>query len=269
MKTPYEFLQAIRDGKDVPWNKGVQLLARRGVKPARLNRIFEPDSSFDTKTSVQVLDWEAFEALCSQFPAPVEVTNRQSATEAGDSHRKSVTGSMLTLFKPGWPEPRAAVCWDGVEWTGLPEPEQHLLLVENLENFLRPNETLDLALTRCGLNVPADQVMLAFGSGNAAAKACNALFYQHFMSVNCLFDVDLGGIQIWQNIKQLLVIRDMPVRFLVPENIADLLQQSRRKLSQDERQQLKALHEQCPELRSLIAMMYKSHRKLEQETYLD
>ncbi|WP_133060535.1 hypothetical protein [Parendozoicomonas haliclonae] len=73
-------------------------------------------------------------------------------------------------------------------------------------------------------------------SGKAAAKACITRFYQYFISVNCLFDVDLAGIQIWQNIEQWSAGSDLAVHCL---------------------------------FRLLIALMYKSRRKLEQETYLD
>ncbi|MRI31684.1 hypothetical protein EOPP23_01575 [Endozoicomonas sp. OPT23] len=269
MKNPYEFLKAIEDGKPVPWKKGVSVLTKEGIKPGQLTTVILPDSLYDDKTTVQIIDQDAFLRLKSRFPEPVAVSDRATASLAGDSHAKAVTGSMLTLDKSSWLEPRVAVCRNGLQWSALPEPHEHLLLVENLENFLRVEETLSLAIERCGLDEKRDQITLAFGSGNAAAKACNALFYQHFDSVNCLFDVDAGGIQIYQNIKKLLADSTVPVRFLVPENVSSLLEQSRRKLPDDERQKLKAFSEENPELRSLIAIMRQSHRKLEQETYLD
>ena len=269
MNKPHELLQAIQNGELVSWEKVRKVFAREQIKPSRLMTVFQPDSLYDTKTRVQIIDQEEFLRLKNLFPAPVDIVDRPTASIAGNSHARAVTGSMLTLDKPSWPEPKVAICRDGLHWSVQPEAGEHLLLVENLENFIRSKETLALAIERCEMSASFDRITLGFGSGNAASKACNALFYRNFVSVNCLFDVDLGGIQIYQNIKKSLVDSGTPVRFLVPDTIDVLLEQSRRKLPNSERQKLKAVFEEYPELRPLIASMYQSHRKLEQETYLD
>ncbi len=269
MKTVYEYLLAIQDARKVDWEKLLQILTKSGIKPGTTSRILSPQSQYDPKTLIDVLDAEAFTRWLERFPPPVNVVDRVSAAQAGDSHTRSVTGSLLNVFRLDWAEPRTAVSWDGKDWSQRPDPGTHLLLVENLENFLRPKETLNLVIKQCGMVDSPDKVTLAFGSGNAASKACHLFYYQHFASVNCLFDLDVGGIQIYENIKALLAPLMMKPRFLIPDNVESRLQSSQWPLSAEDRTKIFNAQVTSPELAPLLKLMHEKRKKLEQETYLD
>ncbi|WP_155163095.1 toprim domain-containing protein [Sansalvadorimonas verongulae] len=271
MKSAFEYLLAIHEGRPVHWVKCCRLLTNKthGLKPGQLSRIFSPRSDYEATTVVDILDQDAFDVLRERFPEPVLVVDRPSASMAGNSHGKPVSGSLLNIYRPDWAEPRTAVSWDGAVWSPEPEQDIHLLLVENLENFLRPRETLELTIQQCGLTVNADKILLVYGSGNAASKACNGLYYRQFLSVNCLFDLDVGGLGIYENIKAMPELQSHTLRFLVPDNVQARLQASRWKLTASERTKIFQAQSAHPELSELLRVMYTSHKKLEQETYLN
>lgn len=269
MKKPNEFLSAIRNGQEIDWDNFLQVMGKNDIKPSTICKIFNQTSPFAKKTAIRIEDEEGCKSLEKQFPQSIDVIDRVAAAHAGDSHQVAVDGSLLILHKASWKQPQVAVSWDGLFWDPLPEPNLHIVIVENMQNFLRFHETILFIRTFCGLNVPEESILLIYGAGNAAVKPCNSEYYRHFASINCLFDIDKGGVKTYNSLKKLLAPVDIPLTFLTPKDISKRLENSRQWLNDDELRYIHAAKNKHPELESMLNHMYHSRKKLEQETYLE
>ena len=269
MKKPHEFLTAISENRELNWQAFLDAMAKEKVLPGAVCRVFTPLSVYAKTTRVTITSPRDFQELRDRFPESLPIVGRISASAAGDSHLKPVDGSLFVVYNLHWPHPQVAVSWSGGDWTPWPEPHQHLVIVENMQNFLRFRDTLALLRTRCGLDVAAESILLAFGSGNACTKSCNAQYYVRFASVNCLFDLDCGAIKIYSALKNLLAPHKVHPRFLVPDDVSERLARSKWHLSHEERTVIYQACVRHPELSKVLAHMYHSHKKLEQETYLE
>lgn len=269
MKQPGELLTEIRRGRKIDWETLLKVMGRNGVAPSTLCLILEKESSISQKCTLRILDETAFQALESRFPPPVEITDRVSAAVAGDSHKVTVDGNILVVNQSPWKQPQVAVCWNGKTWSPLPQEGMHLLIVENLQNFLRIEDTLDTAYRLCNLQVHDKAIVIAYGAGNAATKTCNGNYYKNFSSINCLFDLDLGGIQTYATLKKQLAPFDIKPRFLFPNDVEERLRRSRFMLTDEERRKIHLAKANHPEIKALLEKMYHLQKKLEQETYLE
>lgn len=268
MKEPHEYLKAIRIGQKIDWEGFLRDMGKHGIQPRTICRIFNQKSPFAKNTGVRIEDEDGCKSLELRFPQPIQVIDRVTAAAAGDSHQVAVDGSMLIVQQATWNHPQVAVSWDGIGWTPLPKPNLHLVIVENMQNFLRLGETLSLIKALCDFGEHQDSILLAYGAGNAAAKPCNVQYYCNFASVNCLFDLDRGGIRTYGTLKRLLEPLGKQPTFLVPNDVHNRLDQSRWWLNDDELQFIHAAKKDYPELQQLLSYMHHSKKKLEQETYL-
>ena len=85
--------------------------------------------------SVAIIDTAAFDSLLLQYPLQ-PVIDRVSASIAGNSHRQRVSGSLLSILPWQHSFPQLVLfAQDGTYKTVFPL-HHHLLVVENMENFL-------------------------------------------------------------------------------------------------------------------------------------
>lgn len=267
MKKPYEFLEALRAQKPLNWNRFVQVMSKHGISPKVICYAFSPDSNDAALTSVCIQDLEVYHHLLQQFQ-PVTAHTRIDAALAGNSHQVPVEGSLIVLQEHEQANSYVALSRDGLNWTPLPGPQQHLVLIENMQNFLCSQETFSFLYKKCGFSDSPSNTLLAYGAGNAATKACHTFFYQKFSSISCLFDMDLGGITIYASIKKLLVSSEVRLSFLIPQDLDLRLKRSRCFLSEQERCTLYQFALDHPELEPAISLMLITQKKLEQEVYL-
>src|SRR5690554_1626053 len=193
----HDFLAAIESGISIDWQRFVQVMRKAGVEPGAIKRMLEPVSNYAKKTTVQIIDQQAFDNLKQLYFPTLVVNDRISAALAGDSHQVAVAGSMLVIQHSGWQHPQVALSRDGAHWHPRPDNEQHLVIIENMQNFLHLESSLQFIMQQCQLNVSPDNIIFAYGAGNAASKACHQHYYSQFSAIHCLFDIDLGGVQIY------------------------------------------------------------------------
>jgi len=269
MRKPHEFLSAIRAGIPIEWHRLLNVMSKNDIPPGTLILCLAPESRLTQRTQVRIVDESLFTDIESQFPSPTPITDRVSASHTGKSHSQSVEGNALMIQYHPWQKPEVAVSWDGRRWSPPPPENTSLVIVENLQNFLRYRETLDLITADCDIEDQPEQLILAFGAGNAAAKVCNLSYYRQFRNVYTLFDLDMGGVKTYANLKSLLGPADMTPRFLAPRNFEQYLERSQWHLTQDERSAVYLARGKHPELAPLLTCMYTKGKKLEQETYLE
>jgi hypothetical protein len=140
-----------------------------------------------------------------------------------------------------------------------------ILLVENLENFIALQATIDL-LVSWGIDIKPHQLDIVFGAGNQITNQLHNSFLRQYRRVYCLFDLDPGGIRMFCSL--LSQLSSESLCFVLPVDLESRLQKSELHLSAEERTELLRYTGQAPEIDLLINQLRVSQRKLEQETYL-
>lgn len=259
------YLQKIESGKPINFEAFERELERHGYGLISLRSTFVADLIEKRKYQVRVIDTERFELLKREFAISGR-DDRVGAALDGNSHKTKVSGSILAIRSLAAPHPQMVMFTAG-DWY-YPAPLQaKALLVENLENFLDIESTLAL-LPKCGVNDPFEQFDVVFASGNQINNRLHAGFLGRYEAVHCLFDADAGGLTMFRSLRKMLA-GSAPVSFLYPNDIAERIEASRYRLTEEERTDLLRHIGESAATDQLIGHMHKHGRALEQETYLN
>lgn len=256
------YLDKIAQSKPINYAVFEKLLGELGYSERQTRSLFSVDLVGTKSYQVHVLDEKGFQLLQLRHGGG-HYTNRLSAALAGDSHRVSVSGACLLLRSQSEPHPQV-VLFDGTEWHSKVVLSTSALLVENLENFLAFEKTLQL-LPDCGWT-PSNSVDVLYAAGNQITHAILQPFLCCYSEINCLFDPDLGGIHMFRTLHQRMPQHSM--LFLYPKDIEERLIASNRLLKAEDREELIEYLGFNDEVDSLIKILRKTKRSLEQETYL-
>lgn len=252
-------------GEPVDWVKVKRRLLKKGHSAQTLNHAFRPIVGFGLVV-VEVVDASLAKSLLSTIVRIDAKDSRVGATRKGDSHRAKTSAGLLTVLPAGQSHPRTVVCRGG-DWLADFELTKSLLIIENIELFLRAEEVLGFLSNHCDIPVDLGSLDIAFGAGNGIASAHNQGYLEAYGQVLCLFDVDLGGLEIHRNVCRLLRKNDIP--FIIPMDLERRLRLSTRRLEPD---MVSALSQFCPNTPRLAAiqqLMLIHYTSLEQEAYLN
>lgn len=257
------YLSDIQSGKLINFPVFCNELAKKQISELTIREVFTAALVKPKRYRITVLDQKVFEAMCQRFQMSAS-DNRVSAALSGNSHRASVGGSYLLLRTLLAPHP--VVVWFEAEEVVCPiETADTVLLVENLENFIALQATIDL-LVSWGVDIKRDQLDVVFGAGNQVTNQLHMPFLRRYSRVYCLFDLDPGGIRMFCSLLNQLA--PGALCFIFPVDLERRLQKSEWHLSTEERTELMRYTGQSPEIDILINQLRDSKRKLEQETYL-
>lgn len=258
----YNYLTKIQHGHPVNLDPLIAKLVSAGVLRTEISAIISGAKLGKAKYNVTVLDRDAFNQLIVRFQ-PSEAGGRVGAAVDGNSHRVAVSESLLMFRSAAHRHPVVAVTEDG-RWL-LPRPLGSVgVIVENLENFLRFEETLPFIANL--LSGVSGEIELVFGSGNQVTNKLNASLLSEFSQLYCLFDVDMGGLRMFATLVALLP--NNPPVFLAPPDVRERIGRSKSLLTDQQRQEIIKYQHLSHETDQLIRFMRDSSRVLEQETYL-
>lgn len=258
------YLSDIQSGGLINYPVFCKELIKRQVSELTIREAFSAELVKPKRFRITVLDPKIFEEICLRFQMH-ESGSRVSAAMSGDSHRASVSGSYLLMRTIS--EPHPVVVWFDADKVVCPaETADSVLLVENLENFIALQATLDL-LVNWGIDIQCSQLDVVFGAGNQVTNQLHMPFLRRYRRVYCLFDLDPGGIRMFCSL--LSQLEQDSLLFILPVDIEDRLQKSEWYLSAEERTELLRYIDKSPEVDTLINQLRASQRKLEQETYLN
>lgn len=260
--TIHGYLCKIQSRQPINFDVLIAKLVAAGVVREDISCTFSAKKLTKNSYCVDVLIPTSFDELLARFK-PSDVGGRVGAAIDGNSHRVGVSESLLMFRSTQHRHPVVAMTEAGV-WV-LPRGLGSIgVIVENLENFLRIDETLPFV---AGLlpGVTRD-IELIFGAGNQITNKLNAAVLSQFSALYCLFDVDMGGLRMLASLKDLLP--NKPPMFLVPSDVQARLEQSKYALTSQQRQDIIKYQSLSPETDQLIHFMRDSSRVLEQETYL-
>lgn len=258
-----KYLIKIKSGKPINFDRFCLLLNESGYDNQTLLSIFSTEKISSTNYRVQIIDDEKFNELQTAFPEHV-IKSRVSAALAGNSHKHPVSRSMIIL----WPYRQIhpiVILNDSNKITTPISLSRRLLIIENQENFLQKDLTLAF-LKRQFPDFDDDAVDIAWGSGNAISNRLNKNFFNQYQRIDCLLDLDIGGLKIFANIYELT--SHPRLSFLLPPIADELLKKSNLDLQAENLPDLRNLREKYPPISPVIELMVKHKKMLEQEIYL-
>lgn len=259
----YKYLTYIKSGKPVNFDCFKKQLAQHGVNEQTVLEIFSTDKLSRTSYLVSILDQHRFNQFLIDFPEHA-VTDRVSAAQAGNSHKHRVSKAMIVLWSELLDHP-VVVLNDGDQITTPVSLSKRLLIIENQENFVQKQQTLDF-LQQQFPDFKRTNLDIVHGAGNAICNRLNKAFFSQYQQIDCLLDLDIGGLEIFTNLVNLT--RHEKLNFLLPPCAGQLLKTSKIPLLEKHLLMLRKYHKQCPLLQPAIEMMLKHGKMLEQELYL-
>lgn len=262
MKT-FKYLENIKSGKPVNFDCFCKQLHKQGYDSQTIFKIFSTQKIAKLSYHVSIIDEDRFAQLQVDFPE-YTITNRVSAALAGDSHKHQVSQAMIILWSNQQSHP--VVVLNDVN--GIKAPVtlgQRLLVIENQENFVQKNETV-VFLKRQFPDFNDEALDIAWGSGNAISNRLNKAFFNRYQHIDCLLDLDIGGLTTFANICELTA--HPRISFLLPPCADEKLKNSKIDLQNEHLQALRKFRENYPLLKPAIELMIHHKKMLEQEIYL-
>ncbi|HIL04032.1 MAG TPA: hypothetical protein EYG05_06125 [Candidatus Thioglobus autotrophicus] len=259
----YKYLNKIKFGERLNFESFRKQLLKQGFDDKTVFKIFETKRTSRSSYLVKVLDQELFAQLLIDFPEHI-IKDRVSASNAGDSHRHRVSQAMIILWSAQSNHP--IVVLNNADKINSPVTlSKRLLIIENQENFIQKKRTLRF-LQQQFSDFNDDNLDIAHGSGNAISNRLNKTFFNHYQQIDCLLDLDMGGLEIFKNLINLT--QHPNLNFLLPPCADTLLKQSKIQLQEDHLINLRQYHKEYSVLRPAIELISKHKKMLEQELYL-
>jgi hypothetical protein len=259
----YKYLNKIKSGETLNFDSFKKQLLKQGIDDKAIFTIFKTERKSRTNYLVEVLDQALFSQLLVDYPEH-KIEDRVSAAKAGNSHRHVVSQAMVIL----WPAQKnhPIVVLNNADNINSPVTlAKRLLIIENQENFIQKQQTLRF-LQQQFTDFNDKELDIALGAGNAITNRLNKSFFNQYQQIDCLLDLDMGGLEIFKNLINLT--QHPKLNFLLPACAGKLLQQSKIHLKEDQLISLRQYYKQYPLLRPVIKLISKHKKMLEQELYL-
>lgn len=259
----FKYLENIKFGKPINFDSFCKQLHKQGYDSQTILKIFSTQKIAKSSYQVSIIDQERFALFQTDFPE-YTITNRVSAAQAGDSHKHPVSQSMIIL----WPSEQSHPVVVLNDVNGIKSSValgQRLLIIENQENFVQKHESL-VFLKNQFPDFNDQALDIAWGSGNAISNCLNNAFFNHYQHIDCLLDLDIGGLTIFANICELT--SHPSISFLLPLCADEQLKNSKIDLQNEHLPVLRKFRENYPLLRPAIELMIHHKKMLEQEIYL-
>lgn len=258
-----KYLENIKSGRPINFDSFCKQLLRQEYDTQTILKIFSAKKISKSSYQVSIIDEDQFASLQSDFP-DYAITNRVSAAMAGDSHKHPVSQAMIIL----WPNQQSHPVVILNDVSGIKAPvtlSRRLLIIENQENFVQKDKSLAF-LKHQFPDFNDEALDIAWGSGNAISNRLNKAFFNHYQHIDCLLDLDIGGLTTFVNLCELT--SHPRINFLLPPCAAELLKQSRINLQNEHRSVLRKFRDNYPALQPAIELIVSHKKMLEQEIYL-
>ncbi len=143
----------------------------------------------------------------------------------------------------------------------------NVLIVENLENFLAFEKTVEFCHRFCGLTTPIDELEVIYGAGAQISNKHYRPFLGKFAKLWVLPDADAGGLDICKKLAVGLEGLVEPM-IMAPNDLVQRLSAQGQPFDESERGRLLQLTDSTPAIRDIAQLLLQVGKKLEQETYL-
>lgn len=138
------------------------------------------------------------------------------------------------------------------------------VIIENRQLFLNWTQTKVILETQCQFSSSNYDVI--FGSGNDISNSLHREFLSNYRKLYVCSDIDLGGTTIASNLIKLLP--DSLIEFVMPDDIEDRLNQVAGFIKPKTVSDIRHICANHAELDAVCKVITKTHKTLEQESYL-
>lgn len=212
---------------------------------------------------VQILSSELKDLL--QKMAGLNKDSRISLATQNLSHFQKTSGSLMLVRKAK--EHPFVIVFDGVVSFHKPahySPGTTCLIIENLENFLQIDKTLESLKNF----LPSDMSSLeiVFADGMAVANSYHGNYFSKFNKILLFLDLDLGGLNIAIAIHRL--IPEAVIEFIIAPNTPKVLEDVALLQSPETLKKIEALGQEHPFISDAAKLICKNRKTIEQEAFL-
>jgi hypothetical protein len=259
----FTYLNKIKSQQPINFDSFCKLLNKSDYDNQKILTIFKAEKLSRLNYQVSVINEQLFSQLVNNFPE-YTISDRITAAHAGNSHKHPVSQSIIILWS--YQQSHPVVILNNNDKINTPvNLGRHLLIIENQENFVQKQRTLDF-LKQQFPKFSDEQLDIAHGSGNSITNRLNKVFFNHYQQIDCLLDLDIGGLKIFTSLLNLT--HHSQLNFLLPLCADELLKNSKRELKHKHFSKLNKYINKYPSLHPAISLIKKHNKFLEQELYL-
>lgn len=176
---------------------------------------------------------------------------------------------VITIDAPGIPSyPPSFLKEQSLDIQAITEMERRevkdAVIIENRQLFLNWTQTKSFLETHCQFSSSNYDVI--FGSGNDISNSLHRKFLSNYRKLYVCSDIDLGGVAIASNLIKLLP--ESLIDFVMPDDIEDRLNQVASFIKSKTVSDIRHVCAHHVELDAVCKMITKTHKTLEQESYL-
>lgn len=249
------YLEKIKDGKPIPWGKFWDSIPHHKKNRADFNleKAGKSDSYLVTFVSGEAEEKYAVK----QGSSP-----RVSATLNGNSHKEKVSFASLISYTLDVSEFEVVLASDELGVTQAPRPFVDVIVIENKEVFFNRSSLGSLLEMH---NVSPIHPLVVLGNGKEIANSLLTPVLGKASKIYCFVDYDLGGLTIFDSLKNLYGDR---VAFCLYPELEELSPYLIKKPTKDNFRKTIDLCDKhkLPELKNLLLT---NSRFMEQESFLD
>jgi len=212
---------------------------------------------------VQVVSPELNDAL--QKIANLNSKSRASLATQNRSHATKVSGSIMVCRKEN--QHPYVISFDSYGYVHKPEDyvlSSICLVIENLENFLQIEKTLE-GLKRLMPN-SSDAVEVIWADGLAVANSLHKAYFSQFNEIVLFLDLDLGGLNIAVALQK--IVPNIPINFIVLPETVEVLANVVEMETAQVLKQVEDLGVENSFLRHAAQLICKHRKTIEQEAFL-
>lgn len=260
-------LEKVKKGHSLNWPSFYKHLLRQGISDILINEAMSVTRYSDKVYGVTITNRAAFKKI-EALSQPVVKESRAMASRSGNTHAVSVNGALLITMTEHSKDPCTYIF---TKDKPLPIPRQnHAVIIENLECFLNFKTIYQFMTQYCSISreiVRIEDIEFIYAAGNSISNYLIVPYLQQFSGeIFCLFDIDIGGLQIYRNLLNngLDLIH---THFVIPDDVVDRLEQSRRKATKAELAKLNKFLHISNQIDQLIVLIHHYQTTIEQESY--
>ncbi|MEZ7188533.1 DUF2220 family protein [Pseudoalteromonas sp. DY56-GL22] len=216
MKIYKRYLNAIKESAPLPLFVFKDWCSKQlDIDNELFSKIFNVTNSISTKHYlVSIKDTSLYEQYFSRF----EYSSNDEKVEAtlhGDSKKGKIDGGVLNFKHHYFDQHGISICFRNTK-TGFNPSSTSLLLIENLNNFLSPNNVF------VGIDEDKLTSNVIWSKGQEITSKQYVNFLNKYDQIICFFDFDLGGFEAFKRLK-LTLRSDIKLTFYHPVNLAKYL----------------------------------------------
>ncbi len=266
--------EKIESGRPIHFKRFLLGLAELGVPPNQVERIFDKQNVGKKRYKVRIRPeaLSLYKELRGKSLTQAEasaLSDKVAAARYGRSHSKSASGAYALIHTQEYPTSPFCIVLDSGIPRELPKLNRRLLLIENMELFLRYQQVMKLA-TELGMvtgDIDLFGYDVMYSQGSVVLNKQYKPLLMAYDRIDCLFDLDFGGIVVYSALKR----EFKNARFLLPRDCEAYIDRYGFDMPKNEVDKLHKLASETnfsKQVKGLIRLLTTRRKKLEQEVYL-